>query len=343
MKPFPHPAAAGAFMLLLLATGPGASQSGVVSVDQENFRAEPRGHILAELREGTTLRLGAERDRGQWREATLEAWIWAPSVQDQQRPVLDLIVNAGGENLRATPNGDRIGRALGGMRLERLESRGRWIRVRRTGWIWAASIRVTEEAPRTADPDTPPPAAPAPAAPARPTAAPEKTFATTAGGTIVLDSPAGDTLARIRPGTSVEVIDREGDWTRVRIEGWTFAGSLVAGDSAAAEVLRDLPRDSLEADPDRYRGRVVEWTIQFIALQEAERFRTDFLEGEPFILARGPGDDAGFVYVAIPSDRLEGLGRLQPLSRIRVLARIRTPRSSLTGAPVLELIEITRR
>jgi hypothetical protein len=333
---------AGALLLAITGPAPGAAQSGVVSVEEENFRAEPRGRILAELREGTTLRLGESRDRDQWREATLEAWIWGPSVDEQQRPVLDLIVNASGENLRAGPNGEQIGRALGGMRLERLETRGRWLRVRRTGWIWAASIRVTDDAP-PADPPAPSEPDPAPARPAPARTAPEATFATTAGGTVVLDSPAGDTLAMVQPGASVEVIDREGDWTRVRIEGWTFAGSLVAGDGSGAEVLRDLPRDSLEADPDRYRGRVVEWTIQFIALQEAERFRTDFLEGEPFILARGPGDDPGFVYVAIPSDRLDGIGRLEPLGRIRVLARVRTPRSSLTGAPVLELIEIIRR
>ncbi|HUE77051.1 MAG TPA: hypothetical protein VMM83_03840, partial [Longimicrobiales bacterium] len=124
---------------------------------------------------------------------------------------------------------------------------------------------------------------------------------------------------------------------------WTFASSLSADDAAGAAVLRDVSTAELAEAPERFRGRLVEWTIQFIALQEAERFRTDFVEGEPFMLARGPADETGFVYVAVPPDRVEEVTRLTPLERVRVLARVRSARSSLTGAPVLDLLELRPR
>jgi hypothetical protein len=320
-----------------------AAQQGTVSVERENFRSTPRGAILAEVLEGTTLALGEARDR--WRQATLEGWIWAASVRSEPGGGLELSVSApDGENLRARPNGDRLARLRTGTRLEELERQGGWVRVRRTGWFWEPSMTVTEAAPAPpATAEVQGPAAPPTPPPTGATDARGRAFATAAGRVAVLDNPAGDTLARLHPGAAIEVTGREGDWTRIRIEGWTRTASLGSPDSAAAGVLRDISRIEVQADPERFRGRVVEWTVQFVALQEAERFRTDFVEGEPFMLARGPGDDAGFVYVAIPPDRMDAVADLSPLQRVRVLARIRTALSSLTGAPVLELLEITGR
>jgi len=325
----------GAAVLALLAfSAPLRAQSAAIAVAEENFRAEPRGAILAELLEGTLLTLGEDRD--QWREVTLESWIWGRSVREQQG-TLDLVVNASGENLRASPNGARLGRALGGMRLERLETRDDWIRVRRTGWIWAASLEIeSDEVAGVA----------VPAAAQTPTlggTGREREFAAMADAAMLLDQPGGDTIARVHGGSSVEVLAREGDWSRVRIEGWLFTGALAGARDGNGPILTDVPRDSLEAHPERYRGRMVEWTVQFIALQAAERFRTDFVLGEPFMLTRGPGDDPGFVYVAVPPDQRAEVGRLSPLQRIRIVARVRTARSSLTGAPVLDLLEITGR
>lgn len=331
MTPLRRAPLAAAILLALPGLVPAAgAQEARVAVPEENFRSEPGGSILAELLEGTLLSLGEAR--GQWREATLEAWIWTRSVREQQREDLRLLVNAGGENLRAGPNGRKLGRARGGMRLDGLEREGDWTRVRRTGWIWRPSIeRVAVEDTPVGDP------APGPGAPA---SASTREFVRAPGSTLILDAPAGDTVARIQPGGSVEVLAREGDWTRVRIEGWTFTGSLAESDSGASGILEDIGRDSLQAHPDRFRGRRVAWSLQFIALQEAERFRTEFLEGEPFMLARGPGDDPGFVYVAVPPDLLDAVKRLAPLRRIRVVGRVRAVQSTLTGAPVLDLIDV---
>ena len=343
---------AGCVLIAFAAAGTLDAQTGTVRVARENFRSVPSGPILAEIVAGTELPLGARQDR--WRQATLEGWIWEPSIREERAEGHDLVVSARrGENLRTTPNGPITARLRTGMRLDRVESRDRWIRVRRVGWVWEPSLEL-ELAPD--EPPPLPPGTPAgraragagqPAArPAEGGTAPASSGArgeyTVAGpaGTTLLESPQGDTLARVVPGASVQVLSREGNLARVRVEGWTFAASLGGADTAAATVLRDISTAELAEDPDRYRGRLVDWSIQFIAMQEAERFRTDFLEGEPFILARGPGDEPGFVYVAVPSERVDEVRGLAPLQRVRVLGRVRAARSALTGAPVLDLLEL---
>ncbi len=323
-----HPVRSLAILALVAVPALARAQDAVVAVDQENFRVAPNGVVLAELVEGTRLVLGDAQ--GRWREATLDAWIWAPSVRSDARAGHDLSVAADdGENLRAGPNGRRIGHARNGMLLDRVEEEGRWIHVRRTGWIWGPSIRVAE------------PEAPAPP-PEPELREPSREFSTAGEDAVIRTSPGGDTLAQLQQGADVEVLDRDGDWVRVRVEGWTFAASL-GGDTTTPGILREVTRSELQAAPERFRGRLVEWTVQFIALREAEQFRTDFLPGEQFILARGPGDDAGFVYLAVPDEILGEVRTLTPLQRIRVVGRVRSVESPLTGAPVLVLLEITGR
>jgi hypothetical protein len=323
---------------LLLAAAPAAvlAQMGTVVAERENFRAGPQGSILAELPSGTVLELGAARDG--WREAVLEGWIWGPSVRTDRRDGHDLMVAVdGGENLRGAPGGDVIARLRNGMRLDRLEARGDWVRVRRTGWIWGASIRAGTSAQARPSAD-----AAGGGGAAGAVAPPTREFAAAGSrGLLVLGQPAGDTVARIPAGATFEVLGREGEWARVRVDGWAPVAALAGGFDAAA-VLRGVNRDDLRQNPDRYRGRILEWTVQYISLQQAERFRTDFAEGEPFILARGPGEEAGFIYLAVPADRLRDAQQLAPLDRIRVLGRVRSARSPLTDAPVLDLLEMTR-
>lgn len=325
---------------LLACPATASAQGATVSVERENFRAAPRGTVIAELDRGTELTPGESRDR--WREVTLEAWVWSASLREEQQDGYDLVVAAAeGENLRVTPNGTRVGRARPGMRLNRVETQDRWVRVRRTGWIWEPSLDVRQVDGPAEQPARPeqPPGAEQPAG-AAPPGAEREFLAAGSRGLLILGAPAGDTLARVHPGGSVQVLGREGDWTRVRVEGWAVTASLTAEDTASSSVLRDISLAELQAEPEQVRGRLVEWTVQFIALQHAERFRTDFMEGEPFILARGPGDDAGFVYIAVPPEQEGALKSLGPLERFRVMGRVRTARSRLTDAPVIDLLEI---
>lgn len=354
VRPLGRPLAP-ALAALAIAAGAGtaAAQTATVRVARENFRAAPSGVILAEVMADTELPLGERQDR--WRQATLEGWVWGASVREEAQDGHDLVISAAdGENLRSVPNGPILARLREGMRLDRVETRGRWVLVRRSGWVWEPSLEVleSEATPPPVPPGTPRATSggarvtdagrggmPSAGAPEGESGRREFTISGRNGSTL-LENPTGDTLARIVPGASVQVLAREGAWARVRVEGWTSAASLAGSDTAAAAVLRDVSTARLAENPEAYRGRILEWGIQFIAFQEAERFRTDFIEGEPFILARGPGEEAGFVYVAVPPDRVEEVRRLLPLQRLRILGRVRSARSPLTGAPVIDLLEI---
>lgn len=289
---------------------------------QENFRAEPNGTVLAVLRSGGELTVV---ERGEhWVRATVEGWIWAPSVQRDEGG-LGLRVSAPqGENLRAEPSGEILGRLEEGMRLEEAERVQGWIRVRRTGWIWARSLEPGDEG-------TPPD-------PEAGTSSPEWLQAGPAGASI-LNVPDGDTLARVREGSQLRVQARQGNWARVRLEGWIWRPDSGDGVSDAA-ILTAVTPEELAADPEAYRGRVVSLELRFISLERAEKARTDFFEGEPFLLTRALGGGRSFVYVAVPPDRVAEVQGITPLERVTVVGRVRTGATSLTGNPILELLEL---
>ena len=87
---------------------------------------------------------------------------------------------------------------------------------------------------------------------------------------------------------------------------------------------------------------MVSWEVQFISLERAESVRTDFFEGEPFLLARFGGAEGVFVYIAVAPDRVQEVQGLVPLERIAVTARVRTGSSSLTATPIVDLIDLER-
>ncbi len=327
---------------LLLVGGPlvlpsgtvGAQEAASVRID-ENFRREPNGLILARVSPGTELRVLDSRDG--WSQVELAGWVWLPSLQVSDDPDLGLVVTAsGGENLRAEPGGPILARLVDGALMAELERRPSWARVSRIGWIWTASLEeaVTGGATTTS---------PTPTGPRLPAARAPEDFIGSAGGPI-LAAPDGDTLAVARPSSDVQVVRREGNWARVRLEGWMWMpGSAEPGpDDAPAQDVTALEPGDLASRPDGYAGRAVEWTLQFISLERAEEIRTDFFRGEPFLLTRFGGADGPFVYVAVPLERLGEVEGLVPLEAITITGRIRTGASSLTGVPIVDLVNIRR-
>jgi hypothetical protein len=302
----------------------------------ENVRREPNGDVVARVEAGATMAVVGRRDR--WLEVELEGWVWERSLQATSREGFDLVVSEPqGENLRVAPSGDVVARLGRGTLLHRVERSPGWLKVRRRAWIWSASV-VETSSPTPARPAVRPAAAAAEAAPM-----PLQGFVPAdARGAVVLTAPAGDTVARVTAGTEMEVLAREGSWARVRVEGWTWLplrDSVAQSPGAAPAVLR--PQD-LTANPMAHRGRVVSWDLQFISLERAEKVRTDFFEGEPFLLTRYGGADGPFVYVAIPADRVAEMQGLVPLERLRVTGRVRTGASSLTGTPIVDLVALER-
>jgi hypothetical protein len=158
-----------------------------------------------------------------------------------------------------------------------------------------------------------------------------------AAGAVILAGPDGDTLARTQAGAELQVVAREGGWARVRLEGWTW---LPADGTAGDEAVLVASPSELAAEPERFRGRVVSWDLQFLSLERAERIRTDFFEGEPFLLTRHAS--GVYVYVALSPERLVEAQSLTPLERITVTGRVRAPVSALTGSPIVDLMELER-
>jgi len=299
---------------------------------EENLRAEPQGVVLGRLAVGSSFPV--LEVRGQWVRVEVQGWIWTRSVGTTDRMGFDLAVSVDPEeNLRAEPSGAVIARLLAGALLERVGSVPGWTEVRRVAWVWAPSLTLAT--------------APVPG----PAAAPSGGQEAGAGvgwwqagpeGAPVLSGPDGDTLARTRPGTELRVLAREGNWVRVQLEGWTWAPGGEQADSSLSTSPSGITLQEVVREPEAHRGRVVSWELQFVSLERAERIRTDFFEGEPFLLARAAPPEGNFVYVVIPPERLGEVEGLIPLERVRIVGRIRTGAAALTGNPILELLELMR-
>ncbi len=320
-----------ALFSVIVVEGVQGQSRATVSVE-ENLRAEPQGVILGRLLEGSTFPV--LQVQGRWAEIELQGWIWTRSIQTTDRPGFDLTVSiAPHENLRVEPSGAVLARLAEGALLERLEDTPGWTRVRRVAWVWAPSLALDEGN------DPPPaPASPGPGA----GVGEEGWWRSGPGGAAVLTGPDGDTLALARTGTELQVLARQGSWVRVRLEGWSWAPPGVQLDSMGPRILLEATPEEVTQDPEAHRGQVVDWELQFISHEEAERVRTDFFEGELFLLTRSTEPGRTHVYVVIPPERLAEVQDLIPLERIRVVGRIRTGAAALTGNPILDLIELTR-
>lgn len=328
-------AAQSGLLLLAVSLGGGVTpviaQVREIAIDGEVFRKTADGRRLADLALGALVALtGVE---GSWAAIDIEGWVPSDALEPTTREGHNSIVSAaGGENFRVEPSGRVAGHLLRGFLLHRIEDRDGWSRIRRSGWVRAAAlVEVTSRigvdgsgAGRAARP-------PALVATGRELLAGEKPLELHA-------APGGGAIATVEPGTPITVVERGSGWTRVRVEGWVRSDQLVTSDPDS--VLAEVSAAALKANPDEYAGMRVRWTLQFVALELAERERTDFYEGEPFILARAPDPGDGFVYIGVPPELLQAAQALRPLQTIDILAKVRTGRSVLMGVPVLDLLAV---
>lgn len=307
------------------------AQDPVRTLVEENLRLEPQGSILGRLDADTPLTRRSAS--GSWVEVTVEGWVWTESLRTTDRGDFDLVVSVDdGENLRAEPSGEVLGRLEEGTLLEEVAREPGWARVRRTAWIWSESV---SEPAAGADEGARSEGSGASSSASEP-------FVRVPPGTGILGAPDGDTLVVTSEDGDVEVLAREGNWARVRLEGWIWRPeSADEGDEPAATPTEEITPEMLAGpDGESYRGQRVRWSIQFISLERAEAIRTDFFEGEPFILGRFGGGDGPFVYVAVPPDRVDEVEGLTPLETVTVTGRVRETSSALTGTPILDLLAL---
>jgi hypothetical protein len=138
-------------------------------------------------------------------------------------------------------------------------------------------------------------------------------------GTVAADLPA-------------EVMARSGEWVRIRTEGWVRREDVRPATDPAGITL-----EQLLAAPEKYVGQSVVWRLQFIAVQVADELRPELPPGEPYVLARGPLPEAGFVYVSVTREQAERFREMSPLDEFTANGTIRSPRTRYLPTPVIEL------
>lgn len=355
---------------LALANAVGAQSTAPAAV---TVRGTPGGAPIAELPRGAPLRTGPTRNG--WTQVTIEGWV-ASTRLGTRRDTLDRVVNdqASTAPLRAQdgPRQAVVATLTEGTYLRRVQERNGWTRVRRSGWVRAEDLQPATVVPASrsaakAEPArgetgrTPPKAAVTPpatasragagaspavapvASPARGAAVapkaplPAQSVEKTLRASTLRSAPNGAERASVPAGALVETLGREQGWVRVRIEGWVPEADLGVADTAAVSRLSAA---DLRADPERYRGAVLRWTMTLVALQKADGLRKGMVANEPYLLLRGPGDDPSLVYGAVPPSLLEVARGLGPMTKVIVTARVREGRSDPTGVPIVDLMTL---
>jgi hypothetical protein len=317
-----------------------------VNVDNAWFYQDVAGRRIARLTRGALVTGGATRN--DWIQVTLDGWIFATSVGKSDRPDFDLLVTrTPNENLRAAPAGPLIAELAQGFGLKRAtapDSSGRWLHVRREGWVQRSALAPVADvvATRTADTTTDTSSVQRAATPGPRAGDTTRVDSTRAQPTRMTTlyraaDESGPEAGTIATDTPLRVLSRNGEWTRVQIEGWVKGGDLQA---APAGVQVGVTAAELRTEPQRYVGQALRWNLEFIAIQKADDLRPDIPSGASYVLARGPLPERGFVYVIVPDARLPAFRALNPLATMTLTVRVRNGRSRYLGNPVVDLISL---
>jgi hypothetical protein len=331
-------------MAVMLLAGPLAAQEERRLEAPADLHRDPAGTPLVSLPAGAAVEAG--KADGDWREVTVEGWIYRPSTSPTKREGFDLVVTSEeGENLRRAPNGPIVGRAREGTLLERVGAKGKWFRVRRDGWVPRKAVPA-KTAKASADTNPPaqgraqriqqargqPASAPPTAAAQPPSSIEGVETIREAGLSRMPDSAPTSTLPA---GTPARVMGRSGEWVRVQVEGWVRESDLKP---AEAGVLAGITAAEVRAAPDRFVGQTLDWRLQVIAVQLADELRPEMASGQPYLLTRGPLPEPGFVYVTIPPERLAEFRALPPLHEMVMRVNLKAARTRYLATPVAELV-----
>ena len=328
------------FCVGALLAGNLVAQAPVRLLQDTPFLKEPRGLRLMTLTAG--VRLTPRRVANEHAEVTVQGWLWTASTQPDKRDGFDLSVSLlAGENLRAAPDGPVLGRAVQGALFNRIAVKGGWTQVRRTGWVprpaTTPPVRAAATPPPAAArlPETRPAPEAAAIAPGTDTArrAPRGSLP---AGTVLRLAPEGAALTTLAAPSEVTVTERDRDWVKVSVPAWVRA-SEVSGTVAPIPAVTGA---MLRENADRYVGQTVDWRLQFLARQQADELRPEMPLGHPYLLARGPLPETGFVYVLVSKEQVERLQGLKPLEELSVMVTIRAGRTRYLATPVVELVRL---
>jgi len=312
-----------------------------LGVREENLRSAPNGSRLGKLRSGADLAvLGS---RGSWLEVGTRGYFWAASAKGSGA---SRTVAKATENLRMAPGSEIVGVLDRGTPLDVIGRAGRWLEVELEGWIWEPSTLALEGSARARGKSTGAPpeerapeeallgrAGEPPPARAGDSALPARTLARSVP---LKDGPNGALVGQALTGSSVVPLRSEGDWVKIRFEGWVPRDALGASSGAAGPATIPM----VITDPAAYRGAAVTWRLELIAVAQADRSRSDFAVGEHYLLTRNAAGEREYVYVVIPARLAAGFQKMRPFIPLTIRGVIRTGRSALVGNPILEYREL---
>jgi hypothetical protein len=304
-----------------------------VSVDRAELRWSSTGRRLGWLERGVTLeRLGG---RAGWARVGVRGWMWSSSLE---RAGNAFRVVPESENMRAGPGGRVLGQLVEGVGVRRVGEEGRWLEVELVGWLPESSVSQTAAPEPTrvpADTARAPAASPAPDRPAESEVVSASAMGTLSRGVEMRNAPQSGLIAALPAETPVHVLESRGGWTHVRVDGWVPSSAVRAG------ALGDVGPDVVAAAPaGTFIGRTVRWTLEHVALQQADPWRPDFEAGEWYDLARVPGAEGRYVYLVLPERLVEEFRGMSPFRTVRVEGRVRTGQSALTGTPIVEVTRL---
>jgi hypothetical protein len=343
------PAFFGLFLLAASSKLPAASQPSTRKIQVEtSIYAQANGARLGALHPGATVTV--RRTTGDWQQVTFEGWIITTSIGPSTRPEFSLAVSAAqGERIRGEPDGEVVARAVRGTGFTRLSRRGGWTQIRRSAWI-QLSAPTAQKPVASAQAPAPSPQRPAAGDTSRearvasresvttpPTSGPsqpgsERVLVRKGAGLAL--GPGGASVGTAPDGLQADVMERSGNWVRIRTDSWVLAEDVVPMPPDSAR----LTLEQLRADPARYVGQPVTWRLQFLSVQTADELRPELPPGMPYLLARGPLPDAGFVYVAVTAEQVARFRAMNPLDEFVAHGTIRAARTKYLPTPVIDLI-----
>ncbi len=354
-------------LLIFLCAAPLPAQSALLA--DATVRAAPGGSVIAVLKEGATVTVGASRNGAVY--VTFTGWMDASRLGGARDSFPAHLTGKIAMRLRSAPS--MKGAILGEVRplagIFTVAKQASWVNVRRGGWVDPKVLPSAPKAapkPAAARPEAPPKSAAKPAAgkpePTRPAAtqgatatpAPAASAADTSAAiellpegamrvartAIARNAPNGAIVGQIGGGTYVVPLARSRGWVRVRAEVWVPERDVIPAD---ASFGASLTAADLRADPEGTRGKTVRWEVQVLALQYADPLRRDLALDEPYFLAKGPGTEDQLLYLAIPPSLIGEARSTQALTRLLITARVRTGRSQPVGIPVLDILSFARQ
>ncbi|HJU89581.1 MAG TPA: SH3 domain-containing protein [Gemmatimonadaceae bacterium] len=340
-------------LLFILSLLPAIAFAQTIVSRETSLLTAPDGRTLATVRAGVRVATTSTSRRGAT-QVTVDGWIHR-SALGGRRDTFPISVRRDNAVLRVDDDASSrvVARLRNGMGLREVTRRGQWVRVRRTGWIRTRALsspQVQESrgvirrdsgvgTRDSARGDADARASAEPRAPSSESRTDSLDLLTARRTIQIAGAPGDRAIGTAEPGARLQPIARDRGWVRVRLEGWVRDTSLVPADTLGAS----LSAADIRADPVAARGRAVRWEVQKISYQVADALRKDMEQNEPYLLARGPGNENALLYLALPPSLVERAQAIPSLSQIIITGRVRSGRSEPAGIPILDVLSITQK